>query len=345
MSAAHDHGNQGGNAPGHGVSNAPGTPEVAEPHRPVPARQRRATPATIAPDSLHRPTRSHRNDSMQHAIRTLTDRDRAILEALHEHRVLTTENLCDLFFDNINSARHRLSLLYRRELLCRFQPYVPGGGPSPYHYVLDSLGADLIALDHGREPGRWRRDKALAIARSQRLDHLVTLNGFYAALVGHARRNDGCQLVTFLNERRCVQWVGEVVRPDAYGVWREDDASLDFFLEVDRGTESLDRLAAKLDRYADLEQARGESVWVLFVFHSVRRECNARRVLARPGVPVAAGVAADRRPWSDMWLPLGEQTSRRLIDLAGAPKPAEALHRAATGGGQAWRYKLLPHYD
>lgn len=336
---ADDPGNEVGNALSDGPSSAPRSPETAGVSRAVPARQRSAAPATIAPDFIDRTIRSRRDDAMQHAIRRLTDRDRAILEALHEHRVLTTEHLCDLFFDNINSARHRLTLLYRRELVCRFQPYRPGGGPAPFHYVLDALGSDLVALDRGLEPGGWRRDKALAIARSQRLDHLVTLNGFYAALAGHARRNHGCRLVTWLNERRCAQWVGEVVLPDAYGTWQEGDTTIDFFLEVDRGTETLDRLAAKLDRYADLEQARGETVWVLFVFGSLRRERNVRRALGRTGVPVATAALDARSPVSDVWLPLGKRERCRLIDLSRMPKPADALYRAAAGGHQAWRYR------
>jgi hypothetical protein len=193
------------------------------------------------------------------------------------------------------------------------------------------------ALDHGREPGGWRRDKALAIARSQRLDHLVTLNGFYAAFVGHARRNDGCRLVTFLNERRCAQWVGEVVQPDAYGTWHEDGAHIDFFLEVDRGTESLERLTAKFDRYADLERARGETTWVLFAFQSPRRERNARRVLGRTGVPVAT-TSASGGPVSCIWLPAHRDAPVRIAELAAIPKPRSALDRAQRGGERAWRY-------
>lgn len=343
---AHDLGNESGSAPGNGAGNAPGTPEVAEANRRVVARQIVATPATTAPDSIDKLNRSRRDEAMQHAIRCLTDRDKEILEALHEHRVLTTEHLTALFFDNSITARHRLTLLYRRELVCRFQPYRPGGGPAPHHYVLDSLGADLIAYDHGLEPGRWRRDKALAIARSQRLDHLIALNGIYSALVGHARHNPTCRLVTWLNEHRAAAWVGEVVRPDAYGTWQENGDQLDFFLEVDRGTETLDRLAAKLDRYADLEHARGVTTWVLFAFDSARRQANASRVLGRAGVPVATAVlAAGVAPTSAVWTPLGQREPCRLIELAGMPKPTEALDRARRGGAQAWRYAGKASHD
>ena len=104
----------------------------------------------------------------------LTERDRSILTMLYRHRVLTTDRLAEMYFSNVNTAQDRLTTLYKLRLLDRFQPLDHRYASLPYHYVLDQLGAMVIAAEHGEDPdkSRWRSDKALAIGKSQRLRHL-----------------------------------------------------------------------------------------------------------------------------------------------------------------------------
>jgi hypothetical protein len=42
----------------------------------------------------------------------LTDRDLGILDLVAVHRVFTTEQLSEMFFSNLTTARHRLTRLY-----------------------------------------------------------------------------------------------------------------------------------------------------------------------------------------------------------------------------------------
>jgi hypothetical protein len=97
---------------------------------------------------------------------------------------------------------------------------------------------------------------------------------------------------------------------------------VEFFVEVDRGTETLARLADKLTGYAALTRATGWTPLVCFWFPSPGREAEARRVLAHPEVPVATGAAglSDQTgdgPGGPVWLPVGQIGPRRhLIDLA-----------------------------
>jgi len=56
----------------------------------------------------------------------LTERDRDLVRLVGEHRVLITDQLAALRFDNIITARHRLSLLVRIGMLRRF-PATPRG--------------------------------------------------------------------------------------------------------------------------------------------------------------------------------------------------------------------------
>ena len=180
-------------------------------------------------------------------------------------------------------------------MLERFRPRT-GANPAPFHWVLGPLGAALVAAEAGVDVAEldWRRGLVHDLAASQRLAHLVGVNGFFTALLRSARTRSGCQLEEWWSERRCGREWGEVVRPDGYGVWVDHGVSMPFLLEHDNGTERLARLADKLGGYAKLAVAAGHPNWVLFTFPTQRREVDARRVLAHHSVPVATGSARSR---------------------------------------------------
>ncbi len=279
----------------------------------------------------------------------LTDRDRSLCDLLYEHQVLTTHQLCDAAFHSLITTRHRLARLHDLRVLDRFQPLRPVGS-SPHHWVLDELGAAIVAADRGVEPRElaWRRGRALALATSQRLDHLVGANGIFIGLLRAARRQPDTRLARWWSERRCAAEWGEFVRPDGHGIWVEDGAEVGFFLEYDRGTEPLDRLVAKLAGYHELAEAEPDPMLVLFVLPSHRREAGVRQALAQapgagphadadgdPGAggdpTVATGVIPPGRSSADaVWLPLGHDHAhggahdgsghrRRLRELANQP--------------------------
>jgi hypothetical protein len=256
--------------------------------------------------------------------RHLTERDHRILDLVAEHRVFTTEQMCEMFFGNMTTARHRLTKLHELRLLDRFAPF-RATGSAPYHYVLGELGACVVAAHRGIEPKavRWRPERMLALSRSFHLAHLAGVNGFFTSLAGAARKTPGAALVRWFSESRCAGWIGDAfqVRPDGYGVWSEDGETVEFFLEHDRHTEPLERLVGKVGRYHDLmdllAHSFGQNVVVLFCFGSPRREAGARRVLANTTMPIAtAALAAGQRPHEAVWLPLGTSgPRRRLVDV------------------------------
>ena len=276
--------------------------------------------------------------------RLLTDRDRRLLRAVARHRVMTSDQLAEVFFDSRRRAQDRLLRLHGLQVLDRFEPIRPVWGRVPLHYVIGRLGAAVLAAEDGTDPDRavrrWKADRALALGGSQRLRHLLGINDFYAALVGQGRRNDGAGLLDWMTEDECTAWAVDLVRPDAYGVWSEHGRTTEFFLEYDRGTESLHRLADKLDGYQRLESERGATAWVLFAVPP-KRETTARRALDGATVPVAT-TRHDQlaRPHDAIWLPLyGSAGERlRLAALSEAPKPPEALSRATTPSVRAWRF-------
>jgi hypothetical protein len=260
--------------------------------------------------------------------RRLTDRDRAILRLLFEHRVFTTHQLAQVFFDSHDRAEHRLKQLTDAKVLARFRPHTRHGeGSAPYHYLLGPAGAAVFAAERGVEVRRlgYRTDKALQLAHSQRLAHTVGVNGFFTSLLGHARqpRPARARLTAWLSERDCHDRWGHVVRPDGYGRWQEADREVDFFLEYDRGTEPLDRLAAKLAAYGELADATGIPTPVLLWLPSAGREASVRQALAGEGrwgrvrfLVATASPTIGLGPAEAAWLPLRQTwPRRRLIEL------------------------------
>ena len=266
---------------------------------------------------------------------SLTDRDRDILRLIRWHRVLTSSQVCRMFFTDRNTAQHRMTRLYELRLVERFRP-LRAGRESEYHYVLDRLGAWIVASMTNSDIDtevqlRWRTDQALAVATSQRLAHTVGTNEVFTRLIGAARSLPDAELATWWGERYSAGVLGEVVRPDGLGVWREEGASVTFCLEYDLGTESLARLGAKAADYAQLESAWGVAFWLLVVVPGPRRETGARAALSGHGLAVATTTASGaRRPDAANWAPLEPDAPRlRLAELADWPRPAASAARLA----------------
>ncbi|WP_275295899.1 replication-relaxation family protein [Amycolatopsis sp. La24] len=256
---------------------------------------------------------------------------------LHEHKVLTTGQIVQLCYPSVRAANHRLLDLYKWRVLDRFQPFVTSG-TAPMHYVLDIAGSVALAYEDGLDPKQvgYRHEDAIGIAHSLRLAHTVGVNGFFTSLVAQAQQPSARgRLTAWWSERRCVRLFGDMVRPDSYGRWREEDDEVEFFLEFDFGTEDLGKLTSKLHGYEKLAAATGITTPVLVWLPTSRREANARTSLADtlsqldwPDlVPIATSaadvMASDSRstPASTRWLPISSPTPHRpgrlrLIDLA-----------------------------
>ncbi len=285
------------------------------------------------PDTRPRVT----GDLLAALARRLTPRDHQILALVWEHRVLTTSQITEVFFSGQRAATERLNILYWHRALDRTQPRTPAGGSAPFHYILDEAGAMVLAADRGlaRAEFGYRRERATAILLSHKLAHTTGVNGFFTALHAEARHHPATACLTaWWPEWRCAaEWHGRI-HPDAYGRWREHDTETDFFLEYDRGTETLARVAAKLDDYATLYQVSRIPTPVLFWLPSAAREAGLRNMIAATTLPVATAAArapgqAPAHPAGPAWLPAGRQQPRlRLAGLARAwPHVNGTAHR------------------
>jgi hypothetical protein len=238
----------------------------------------------------------------------LTARDRILLGWIYDHGVLTTFQIANALFPSLDFCQRRLRTLYRLRLIARFRPQRADGGSYPYHWVIDQLGAEVVAAarderpprrDHARlERRRWTSTRTLA--------HRLGVNQFFTDLAGYARTHPGAQLRQWLPEAACqragaftvpddpvlVRAYQPRVRPDGYGLWTDAGRQVPFFLEYDTGAEQLSILAAKLVGYHDLFTTIARAWPVLFWLHSAARERNLRTWLADlPAVvPIATGA-------------------------------------------------------
>ncbi len=286
------------------------------------AAPRRAPAGSAGSPAPSRPRTPATADLTALAAR-LVPRDRQLCRLLAEHRVLTTDQLTALLFPSANAAQHRLLALARLGMVDRFRPLLPRGeGSVPWHYVLGPAGAAVLAAEQATTPDRigWRRDRAHAIAHSQRLGHLVGVNGFFAALAGYARRHADAALSVWLSERQCADRWGHVVRPDGYGRWQHGAQRTAFFLEYDNGSEPVDRVLAKLEAYADLAAALRPAVLapVLLWLPGPGREVALRAAMGCPPVAVATATArGGSHPAAAVWLPVPGGGPRRMLAALG----------------------------
>lgn len=264
----------------------------------------------------------------------LTPRDRHILDLLDQHQTFTTDQLHLLAFTSLARARNRLSTLYARDILDRFRLYQRPGSQS-WRWTLGPIGAAIIAAGRGDTLPRPSavRDATMRLAMSGTLAHLVTVNGFFVALTGHARTHPGARLTRWWNEARCREACGKLARPDGHGVWsdhtRDGVRVAPFWVEVDLGTEPLRRVAGKLAGYAALPPRRAYPV--LFWLTSAAREANLHAHLSRAGVTVATAAADSAHgPAGPVWRVVGRPGRVSLADL-GAPVAA-----SSADGGAPW---------
>jgi hypothetical protein len=258
----------------------------------------------------------------------LTVRDRAILDRLQEHEPLTTSELRLLFFTGIRTCRARLKLLEDARLLCRVYPARSSrGGKSEPLWFLTPHGRQTIAAPTRRPPGLSIPD----------LEHRRAVARFFLNLIEHSltRNNEG--LYTWYGETRAAAGVGGgPLRPDGYGRYLLPDGELTFYLELDRGTEPVKRVASKLASYqqalANDPEARYANV--LLVCHSGRRLGNLAR--HAPKGPPWAWATVDGHRYE---LSPGRDQARALHQLP--LRPRDPTRRIEDCLGRRWRHSAL----
>ena len=209
----------------------------------------------------------------------LTERDKRIVLAVHEYRLLSSPQIEVLFFPSEKprgcktSCQRRLQLLYHYGFLDRVAlPTVIGAGRFPHVYAVDDVGADLVASVSGYDRADLGWKPASNVLGPQFVSHTLAVNDFRVALTRLATTSRfGLQ-----------EWIGEsqfrsatmkdrvpfrlrgarVTRnyPDGYfaSIAPGAERAAHFFLEVDRGTMSNRRWQEKVKAYIEF-RSRGLS--------------------------------------------------------------------------------------
>jgi hypothetical protein len=197
----------------------------------------------------------------------LTERDQEILVALHQNRVLTAGLVEWAFFPRKVSSRRspsscvhdRVARLFEAGYVGRLRlPAPAGGGSHPQLLALDRLGVPIVAERLRVSATEVRRLAAPAKVGEAFLRHSLAISQAWAALKA-ATRNSEYALHRWVGEADLRSSYGHVrdpnaphrrpipVLPDAYFVLRRaDDLARSYFLEVDLGTQVVERFRRRI---------------------------------------------------------------------------------------------------
>jgi protein involved in plasmid replication-relaxation len=279
------------------------------------SRSRSSNPTSTSPSSS-----SFTLIDVSHRLRP---RDYALASLLDEHTTLTADQLTAVLFTSPITCRHRLTTLRSFGFVERFIRRSEPGAPNIVCWVPGPLSARLTALATDQAPPTVRvlRERQDRVYANPALDHLIATNDFFIRLLAHSRATGDTSLRRWWSERGTAGAFGQRIHPDGHGVWADTDRDVGFFLELDRGTEPLGRLADKLSSYRRLRAEGGPPYVVLFVLPSRAREQNLHRRLAdrpEPSLVIATtSPEAGTDPADPVWRLVGN--GRHRLALADLP--------------------------
>lgn len=269
----------------------------------------------------------------------LTDRDRAIIRAVHEYRALRQDQVQALFFGSRSAAQRRLALLYHHGYLARqFLLVQTGYMSSPSVYLLDRRGEELLRAEEGLDDVHWKSSHNQV--SSDFLEHALAINDFRIA-VTLASWQSGYALLEWRSETDLKQDYDRVtlptvrggsrsvaVVPDSYFALETPHGKTHFFLELDRGTMTTKRFKTKIDAYLAYYRSGGyerrygaRSLRVLTVTLGERRLESLKAVTEEAGGTVWFWFAAlpDLTPEAVLTAPVWQVAGRAGCDVLISP--------------------------
>ncbi len=223
-------------------------------------------------------------------LRTLTQRDRSILQALYNYRYLNTLQIRQLYFPSTRSTQLRIQFLKDHGLIYRWKMAEPPGiTRRPSLLLISPRGARLLADLHGESPWPYVRRAKDARDHCWHVVHDLEANGFFIDLVLASRLALREGLLLWVGEETCraerrlfaKDHRRPVATPDGAGSYLIAGNIIHFDLEWDRGTASLSRLEKKVRTaicyFKDTRNA--ERVHILFVLSRPSREEALRPII------------------------------------------------------------------
>ena len=185
-----------------------------------------------------------------------TSRDLEIIRSVARHGLMIRSQIQRLHFrrgaglSSVQAVCRRLRILSDRGYLRRTRlPVIQGSGP----YVYQLGRAASLYLDEDLRKTSGRGVFGRSIASTSVFYHGLEIVDFYTELT-QALEDGGGRVISWLGEREIRHrfvWQGKriTLSPDAYCLWAFGQEEGAFFLEWDRGTESMTRLSQKLQAY------------------------------------------------------------------------------------------------
>lgn len=195
-------------------------------------------------------------------------RDKQLVKAVNDFRIMRQDQLQQLFFPSKNTAQKRLQLLWQHSFLQRDFLLVKGGiQNSQIVYMIDKRGIELLRREFGYTDEQLRRPSRTQF--SDRFLHHTLGIGDVRIAVMQACQTHGLTLRTWHDEKKLKEDYDHVpvgkrlvaVLPDAYfSIYMpQAQGDMHFFLEYDRGDEGrafFKRKMSALRAYFDDEQCR-----------------------------------------------------------------------------------------
>lgn len=232
-------------------------------------------------------------DHIEGCLKWLTDRDISILRLLLDHKIMKTSQIEMIIFSDLkpsswrNKSGERLRRLYKTHLVDRFYPPVDSGaGSSEAHYILDTVGAKVLAQKLGFNMENIKFKKLTYVG--QNYGHTLKIIDFKAMLHLLNKQLGTGEIIRFQIEHAArIKYrthdgkKGELI-PDAFCIYKytSDRVKL-FYLEIDNATESIEVLQSKIRRYVECYKSNAwrETDWgiigafpaVIIVLHNEER--------------------------------------------------------------------------
>lgn len=207
----------------------------------------RRTELDVSPQSRRRPTRAS----------DLSDRELAILHSVASHRYLSAGQIQAFHFaehaSDLSAARtcrRVLERLSKRRVLGRLERRIGGvrAGSASFVYQVGARGS-IVLREFGQAQHRRRYEPGLAF-----LEHHLAIADLHVALVEAERRGE-VSISELELEPLCWRAFSDLggqtlwLRPDLYVALTVGDETTHWFIEVDRGTESIQSLVRKCRVY------------------------------------------------------------------------------------------------
>jgi hypothetical protein len=215
-----------------------------------------------------------------------TERDREIAWLLYRQKILTTDQLRLLFFGSLRRCQDRLLWLYRHRVIDRFYPAGPFAlGKPQAHWLLDEVGAHLVAARLGRERKLLGWDRQQDFHEHAQLAHRLECNRFVCSVIAATLTTQGVWVGAWEPGWGAIKpyWSippYESARPDASFTLSTLLGLVVVAVEWDRASEPMATLVGKISRYQltlERSQRRHNVCFVVPGEHRAYRLCQDGR--------------------------------------------------------------------